>query len=252
VAIIFQETFDTIGPWTYSNPGSLDPDAPRITRGFDSTPLPSNPEQIASEANYPGGLGGLGNLHWMGEGSNSQSNSLNFNWATDEPEIWVRYYAKWEAGMVFNPGYSKDCDLQLGSAVRVIFGHQNGAFGFWRATGSPDYFLTGSISWNDIMGGSASDGNWHCFEFHLKYSNAGAGEAGIWIDDVDAGSTTGLTFAGSTGWRGYTTFVNQSSVGAGGPYKVYLDDIVVSNSGRVGPLGGGSPPAVALRPSMTM
>lgn len=240
MAVIFSESFTTIGPWTYSA-STLDPDSPRIIRKDDSTPLGSSyPEQIASEANYPDGLGGLGHLSWRGDGSNQQSNNLVYRWLSDEPLLYIRYYIKFEAGMTFSNGYSKDLDFEHGTSARVIFGCQDVSFGFWHSTGG--YLWESGYTWADMMGGSsASDGQWHCIEPMMKYG-VGDGELHLWIDGVDRGGATGLTFPGAAGgWQGFTLWNNQDSIGGpGGPYKMYFDDLVVDNASRVGPISTGS------------
>lgn len=245
MARIFSESFTTVGPWTYANPGSLDPDAPRIIRTSDSSFTPA--EAIQSEANYPGGLGGLGNIHYINPGSNDNSQSLTCRWLFDAPQIWMRWYTKFGAGMNLNPGYSKDLDFQHGTSGRIIFGHQGGSYGWWN--GSTNFGQSG-FTWNDLMGGSVSDEQWHLFEVRVRIAS-GLLDTDIWIDNDHKGSSSGTAISGggsNAGWEGFNFWTNQSSpTGSGSPWKVYIDDLEVDDAERVGPIGGGEEPAPAFR-----
>jgi hypothetical protein len=218
----FSYNFD-IAAWTYSV-STLHPDSPTVQRTYDSVDFDDG---VQTEANHPDGTG-RGHLHWMGAGDNIIGNCLSFDLGSTFTDMYVRYYAKFEAGMVFTPGYMKDIDLQQGPGNRIIFGHQNGVWQFINITNGSTYFGNGTMDWATLMGGTGSDGQWHRFEFHLKAGN-GTGIGEIRIDGVDCGSQTGVVSdTTGLGWSKFNNFTNQSAIGAGGPYKVYFDELVVS------------------------
>jgi len=174
-------------------------------------------------------------MHELDDGDNQGTHSFRYVHA-NRSEIWMRFYHKITAGVTITQ-YTKTLDLDE-AADRIIFGIQNNAWGFWQASGSPTFPFTSTFTWADLFGGSGSDGQWHCFEIHLK-QGAGNGICEIWFDNVLVGSTTTATLNGSSGFSGGRFYTNQFIGGPGGPYEVHIDEIEVDDALRVGPLGGG-------------
>jgi hypothetical protein len=199
---------------------------------------------ILSRANFSGGQGGNGIVHTVGNGNNSQGPSTGWSFSA-RSNFWVRYYVKFPAGVVMPGSYMKDLDFDNGPGLRIIFGIQNGGWNFWQSSGTQypmdesGTYVGTKKTWSSLMGGTAADGLWHCFEFHLDIQGTGASTAEIWIDDVACGANFNCNFTGTTGYNGWHFFVNQADV-SNGPGEIHIDDIVVSDSGRIGPISGGS------------
>lgn len=212
---------------------------------------------ILTAANYPGGGGGKGFRFWQGNASsgvNDNSGAMGIDLLGSYTELWIRFYMRYQAGMMWengnNPVYDKCLDFNLGSPERWIFGHQGGAWGIFYGASAQG----GSVNWNDLMGGSASDGLFHCFEIHIKHGAFPNGIGEVWVDNVLTLSHSPPDSITSAGWRtgstaGLVLGDNQAAVGdatgkpvsAGGvPTDWYrdMDDFAFSATGRIGPLNG--------------
>ncbi|MEA1925078.1 MAG: hypothetical protein U9M95_04340 [Candidatus Altiarchaeota archaeon] len=206
-----------------------------------------NEEQITSAANYPGGDGGKGQRHWVGDGSNQCSGGLGVRFNSVQSELWIRWYTRYEAGFQWNP-------LQYDKIIYIFTEHSstNGnkaVIPAWYGSNSFDLEIQGvqgglhysSIGhgWTDTMGGSTSDGQFHCYEVHIKMDTDGSnGICEAWIDgqqiisfnNCDLGTQTG------SGWTWFTIGSNQYSPNNGRCMAVDYDDVAVSNTGYIGPL----------------
>ena len=60
-------------------------------------------EQITALANYPGGAGGKGQRHWLGDGVNNTSGGVWASFPAPQSELWVRWYMRYEHGFEWNP-----------------------------------------------------------------------------------------------------------------------------------------------------
>ncbi len=202
-------------------------------------------DRIIAEANNPNGGGGKGFRHYRGDGSNSNGGGLSIGWAAGVPELWGRFYMRYQLGFAWSlsgqPIYTKDMYMNVGSPSAWVFGVQGGG-GRWGIfngkTGIPS-----SLSWSATMGGAVGDGLWHCYEFHIQHG-AGA-RIEIWVDNVQVLNTTTDMPPGSTDY--FALGENQASpTGAGAtPWYTDYDDLAFSTSGRIGCTYGtpGSPPA---------
>ncbi|HDH53105.1 MAG TPA: hypothetical protein ENH24_01305, partial [Nitrospirae bacterium] len=59
-------------------------------------------EQITADANNPGGEGGKGQRHWEGDGTNNLSGGTKIEFTSSQPELWVRWYMRYEQGFKWN------------------------------------------------------------------------------------------------------------------------------------------------------
>lgn len=246
MADIFSYSFQTTAKNQLDNGNTADPDAARsdVNRNGDWTTAPSpngNGWQVTAAANYPGGAGGLGFRNWRGDGSNNVSGGASIVLSTPQSEIWVRFYMRYQAGFVWtgggNPGYTKEhyWDGCSGAGTCVIFGHEGGGWGI--SDNVTNY--GGNISWTSLFGGPASDGLWHCFEYHVKKAAFPNGQIEIWVDNVQSLDSGPIGFNGTATMGGFKLGENAASPNNGQDMYVDYDDIVVSNTGRVGPIPSG-------------
>jgi hypothetical protein len=99
------------------------------------------------------------------------------------------------------------------------------------------YSAASSYGWNQIMGGSTGDGQWHYYEVHLKKDTNGSnGIFQAWVDGVLRNNQSNVNFGGRN-FSGWALGVNQATVGTGGWWDI--DDLAISTTGYIGPLGGG-------------
>jgi hypothetical protein len=188
----------------------------------------ANGDEIIGPANMVGGLGGKGFRHWR-RNTNEHGGGITCTFTSSTMELWMRFYSRYDLGYNYGGGYTKDIYGNEGGSDYWIYGMQTTHWGLTHA-GDPN--LGGAIDFAAL-----DDGNWHCHEIHIKRGNPGSDVLEIWIDNVLDYSASNRSFDNSP----MTHFVlghNQNDAGAEG--FVDFDDIVVSNSGRVGPLGGGS------------
>jgi hypothetical protein len=234
-----------------------------LKKGGDWQTLNGSKEQITTAANYPGGGGGRGQRHWVGQSSPNPnaSGGIGFNFSSPVQEVWVRWYVRWQAGLklggnvapiarnhkaiYFAGGLCGDgsgCyfDIQGGAWAFVIHGRSRPV-----ASGWDGMFGT---SWN-----MPSDGRWIMMEIHMKQSTNGLanGIAQWWVDGrlvldernhVMTGGFHGFLFPSNAQ---YTT-VNGSCC------DMYedLDDVEVRTTGPIGPVnGGGSSSSSSVPPT---
>ena len=211
-------------------------------------------EQITTAANYSAGGGGRGQRHWLGPGNADNSGGIRLDFA-DVPEIWVRFYVRFQTGFswaVFNLYYKLiyinvaenpyfECDWPRGFDYAGI------------CINGRDHLSPAGAGWDQVMVGGAldvnghrtSDGQWHCFEYHLKTNTSGAnGVWEMWVDGVRLVNLTDMDFLGGNFNRVLFGSNHTPTLNPGDMYVDY-DDIVISNTGYIGPIGGnpGSPPS---------
>jgi len=193
-------------------------------------------EEILASANFPGGLGGYGQRHWVSDGTNNHSGGLLITLGGSFTEIWVRFYVRFQSGFKWlnnSPHYQKMCYFNNDH----VFGLQPGSSQSWGLDTQAGTTAFGSVSWSDMNGGVLGDGQFHCIEFHLKQNGAN-GQFEIWVDDVQALDTT--LNLGSTPYTNFIFPSNQNEIVDSGEDSYYfdLDDVVVSDSGRIGTIEG--------------
>ncbi|MBI5236572.1 MAG: hypothetical protein HY886_10045 [Deltaproteobacteria bacterium] len=221
---------------------------------------PFHEEQITSSANNPAGGGGKGQRHWKGwNGTNSpnatnNSGGLSIDFAAVQPELWVRWYMRYQAGFKWaNIIEDKIIYFDVVSTqTSVIVAWQGYGTGsdtskiLAQSGGSQTFISSAGKGWDGTMGGAASDGLWHYYEVHLKMNTSGAnGMAEMWIDGIQTVSAASVDWrpggTGSylTGWN-YVLFGSNSRSPDNSYACAYadFDDITISNTGYIGPLGG--------------
>ncbi len=266
-------------PWSYSFTGcATDTDYPVGVTGVcgsNSTvyttvtnlTCSATGNQTVTAANYSGGAGERGWRRWIcggTDGSNtntSGSMSLNFN---SEPEIWVRYYTRFQAGsttpvtwptgsaryakLVYIRPFGSGSVFDLSGTDSMSMTTQSGG----GIGAGASFSLCSSCGWNTLNPNGASgnngynlgDGSWHAIEFHFKnQSGSGTydGVFDVWIDGVQKSHTTGINWDRSytAGIDSLQFMINQTIVNNTTPMYNDIDDIEISNTGYIG----------AIRPS---
>ena len=204
------------------------------------------PEQITSAANYSGGGGGRGQRHWFHDSNNAVSGGVLADFLQDYAELWIRVYIKFQAGFNWGTGVSAHTKLLYlhDSAPYCAPGFVNNVVGIQTSIVSN---CDSTTTWQDVMGGDTSDGLWHCYEWHVKMDTNGAdGIAQCWLDNVLILDKSNIDWGTGTGWNrmeiGENHTVCDNANGPIGSAFAYIDfdDLVVSDSARVGPLAGNS------------
>jgi hypothetical protein len=117
----------------------------------------------------------------------------------------------------------------------VIFGWGQPSgqpFGAYDVTTGTPY--VGSLRWANVMGGTPSDGNWHCAEIHVKADTNGSnGVLQAWIDGVQTLNVTNANLNGET-WEQATIPTNQSSVANVRDMALDVDDLKIGQFQRIG------------------
>lgn len=198
-----------------------------------------NGDEITLAANNPGGGGGRGFRHWRGDGTNVSGGGLSVNLPAPYPELWLRVYMRYQAGFAWSQlNYSKELYFNVtGTAAFTLGFHSADSFGI--ATISPSRNILGGPGWTSTNGGATSDGQWHCYEAHVKTNTSGAnGVAEAWIDGRQVVSARDVDFKMVPGWSYFGLGSNQATPANGGDRYTDYDDLAVSVAGQVGCTGG--------------
>ena len=143
-------------------------------------------EQITSSADYSGGGGGRGQRHWENDGQNHNTGGFDLYFNSAQSQLWIRWYMRYQSGFAWNPlGYDKIFDIAStvgGYDAIVEFTYDR----FDVVAQGASYHHYFDPGWTGIMGGSTSDGQFHCYEVHLKMDTNGAnGIAEFWLDGIE-------------------------------------------------------------------
>jgi hypothetical protein len=240
--------------------------------GGDWTTSNGSKEQITSAANYPGGGGGRGQRHWIGNSggaaepnNTNNSGSISYSWNTGRvQEIYVRWYVRWEAGLKLGnatTGLVRQHKIiyftgaGCGAAVAGCMFDVEGSG--WSFTIAGTSYRQGT-GWDGLFGCSGhscqSDGRWIMIEIHLLNETSGPandGRARLWADGVLQMDLRNLDFKGSNGFDSFLLPSNhQFTTLNGDAADMYedIDDVAVRTTGPIGPIGGTSlPPPSNLR-----
>jgi len=209
-------------------------------RGYGNWTCSGNREHITSAANNPNGGGGKGQRHWEGDGTNRNSGSLAIEFNSLQPELWVRWYMRYEKGFKWSPLiYDKWLYFNPGEARAVVPEWHGENTNIWVNT-SGNHRSSAANGWFAVMNGPTSDGRWHYYEIHLKMDTNGKnGVAEMWIDGNIKLSYGNVNFGTAGGWTYIVIGENQRSPNNGRCMFVDFDDIKISNQGYIGPLGSG-------------
>lgn len=205
----------------------------------------SFPESITADANYSAGGGSKGQRHWFHDSNNAISGGTELDFGATYSEFWVRVYIRFQSGFSWGAG---------NAATKLLYPFTVGGDGTYCAPGYHDGFFgiqssdvkNSTTTWSDIMGGATSDGQFHCYEWHVKADTDGSnGIAQGWIDDVEVMNITNANWGTPTGWEGTRIGENHGVCdNANGPIGseyayIDFDDFAVSATARIGPLSGG-------------
>lgn len=249
VSLPFTSSFNTPGQCGEWNQTQGSPTCDGWDKYGDWNPGSPYYEAITTNANNASGGGGRGNRHWVGTGKNNNSGGMRVTFST-RSEVWVRFYKRWGSGFGWNPLQEDKLVWmgETGAANTAIFSLAGTSFRFWNQNQSspPGNDVISGVAntgWNHIFGGSTSDGSWHCFEFHVKMNSAPGVYDGVeqaWVDGNLALNATNVNLGGGAGWGSANFNINSDyAVPAGGMQSVDLDDIAISATGYIGPIGGG-------------
>ncbi|MBC2714608.1 MAG: hypothetical protein HF978_04795 [Desulfobacteraceae bacterium] len=219
-------------------------------------------EEIIVEANNPLGSG-KGQRHYVGDDVNQNSGGIMIDFNSLQSELWVRFYIRYEAGFAWSPYlmYDKLIYLWLGdgsdihaACIPSWYNNDNFNLAAQAINGGVNYYSEGT-GWTNTMGGATSDGKWHCIEVHMKMDTNGTDGVGeAWIDNVKILDRHDLDWDGPThtGFRNCLIGSNQRFPSNGRCMAVDYDDVSISNTGRIGPIGGGGPGPDTISPSVSI
>ncbi len=218
---------------------------------------------IYSDANYPGGGGERGWRRWTcGPTGHGHARGTGYLWINlnSEPEIWVRFYTRWQVGSLYSASGARYAKLvyirpfgsglvmDLIGADKMSMTVQSGR----GKTGAANIFACRSgCGWNTLnpngspgAGANNGDGSWHAIEFHFKdQSGTGTydGVWDLWIDGIQKTHQTGIQwYSGApTGVRSLQFMVNQTfPMNTDVPRYNDVDDIAISKTGYIGLIAG--------------
>lgn len=225
-----------------------------LRKGLDNCNRAGNCEQITSEANYPNGLGGRGQRHWIGDGLNNGSGSIIYSFRSSSSEVWTRWYVRWQSGLQLGSNSSPH-KVQYYN-LRQCAGHSGGCYfaigsNYLRLTNAGrNYTSDYSFGWFQLHGDASSKEAWHCFETMVRINTPGKsdGIAQWWIDGILRLARLDVYYAASPGnFTGFLLPSNGDFITGGTDKFEDIDDVEVSNTGRIGCLANtqsDTPPAV--------
>lgn len=202
---------------------------------------------MSSSNNNPLGSGNALQVA-VADGTNTYSGTYTVDFGSELKEFWFRWYIKYEKGFSWSSlGYDKllylypDAYSNMNGGIALIFGD---GYNNTRLAQMPTQSDgTGSLQaapygWEDIMGGTSSDGNWHSMEVHFKSDTNGKdGIWEMWVDGNLVWKRTDVNY-NQKGISWLIWYSNQSSPSNNGCAYVWLDDLAVSTNGYIGPIDG--------------
>lgn len=206
------------------------------------------PSAIRPEGNNPAGGPGNGWRAAVGDGVNNGAGNFSVTFAAEQPELWIRFYIRFPQGFRWSSlNYHKllylytDRESNKGTQAIPEFGDGTDDLRIYAQSAGGTYGCEGSCGWNSMMGGATGDGKWHFLEFHVKMDTNGSnGVAQAWIDGVERFNIANANFSNGTrrGWQWFQINANQKSPANGGCVFIDYDDLAVSSTGYIGPIGG--------------
>ncbi len=207
-------------------------------------------DQILAAANNPAGGGGKGFRHWVGDGLNNVGGGISLALPSSQTELWIRYYIRFQSGFAWNGSIinmktiynTGSGTFYFGIFFDKVGGHVQNDSDHGQGQGNH----LSSVTWAQWQGGSTGDGLFHCLELHVKINPLGAVADGVfefWLDGAALYSNSSVKFSttDSNVFNGFKVGENSNDPQNGGvDAYVDFDDIVISNSGYIGPLGGGA------------
>jgi hypothetical protein len=226
-------------------------------------------EELTTSANMSSGAGGSGLRHWTGTGKNVCSGSANIVFDSVQPELWIRWYQRYDSGQYFRSNSEGDKQLLMDSTV---FASPPSGCGHWyggwenptklvvqvKSVGGGsgiNYYGQADRGWNYVMhegatapnGEKYSDGQWHYYEVHMKWNTGSPPDGnpdGIvqwWIDGellLDHSDVVWYRqYPECSGWHNVVFRANVDYAMQSTCLSDDIDDIAISNTGYIGPLG---------------
>ena len=190
---------------------------------------------IISSANMAAGAGGRGWRQLIGDGTNVQTAPFYVTFS-GQSEIWIRWYLRYQPGFTWggttapNPHYHKLLYIDVRTGQYIIPEPTGNGFriAYYNGSSSGAVNSAANEGWPVI-----GDGNWHCFEVHVTT----AGTYQMWIDEkliIDEEKV--ITMPNNFVSAEFGT--NQNEPDNDSAYYVDWDDIAISNTGYIGPVGG--------------
>jgi len=209
-------------------------------------------EQITAAANHPGGGGGKGQRHWVGNGTNNNSGSIKIDFNQPQSKFWMRWYQRWEAGFTSNWDTFKNVWFEGDGGSRNVF-HTGrpGIGGIDLYPPDENTGVSGVGYGSSFYKSGVSDGSWQAFEVHVDIPN---NTFKAWINGVLVADNRNVNF-GSTSAIVYIILPeNCKNVSNSRSMYIDFDDVAISNTGYIGPIAGGggggsqdtTPPSVAV------
>ncbi|HEY3278590.1 MAG TPA: hypothetical protein VGJ94_18375 [Syntrophorhabdaceae bacterium] len=231
-------------PWTYDGSYNVTPPAGCSEFQLESSGSACGTySQIVAAANRSGSAGN-GIRQLVGPGDNVGTTGFDINFGS-EPSVWIRWYQRYQTGFTWSTlDHHKDLylvDYTNGKTNQGIIPEPYyDTYRVFYASGSTTNAVLSSdpahSGWSYI-----GDGNWHLYELHVTK----AGLIQMWIDERQIiNANTGTTFPYN--W-GLVLFGSNSATPSSTCKAVDYDDLAISNTGYIGPAGGGggsTPPAV--------
>lgn len=252
----WESTFDC-PDWIQHQPyPGAEPDCDGIQRSLDQVTVNNSVSSISLDSNNPNGPGGKGLRLWKGsEGDNDNSGMMAIIFPSPQPEIWIRYYYRYENGFAYLDNLdTKEIYMKIGGYNEWGSWNNSNAIGF-----NHELFRTYSYSvpypsvaqswygfvgknWNYVHPNGISDGTWKVMEIYLKMDTNGGDNSpyadGImraWFDgelimDANNANWSGGDTDHRQGWMGFEWINNQKDPGLSRDYYVDVDDWSIYNT----------------------
>ena len=193
--------------------------------------------EILSSANHYGGSGKAHRSYWKGR-NGSNALTLNFSPTTD---FWFRWYMRFEKGWSKNLQDMKVVYFSHDSTNWFVFRmSSNGRLGInANYEGNPGGMSAAYESSPDAS--RITDGKWHCYEYHIKLGSPGKAKLEIWVDGKKVHSDGSAFFLTKFPYVSkIQLLVNAKTTDDNPNSGMYIDfdDVVISNKGYIGPIGG--------------
>lgn len=204
-------------------------------------------EQITGIANNPAGGGGAGQRHWIGDGLNNVSGGTRVTFNKPQSEVWVRWYMRFQPGFQWSSyeGFKVLYFFQTGQGsgpfyYTIAYGEDKLAM--YTQTGDQQHYACTNCGWKTLYPTGRADGLWHAYEIHAKIESPGKADGVFeaWLDGtkvIDAKNVDyGMASKGSL-FSFFDIGENTKYPNNGSCAYVDFDDVAVSNTGYIGPLG---------------
>lgn len=171
------------------DPDGRDPNYIYTYKTRNTALLTDSITSILEAASNPLGTG-KGMRFRIGDGNAIQSTPAKVTFSSPQPELWIRWYMRYEDGFKWNGQISSDKNLYIHtnpSVAQAIAEFRDTTYAVTSAGGGTSIPVQTEAGegWNGIMGGDESDGLFHCYEIHLKMdTDTTDGIGQLWLDGI--------------------------------------------------------------------